>query len=96
MTDGEKVMAIAKIAYRSKEVNEEIWRLFKKYVDKNNMFVGFVTGCGCPNDISHRWRDLIEDFLQYPNKYDNDDSKISDSNDVIVDTPKKSSKINKK
>ena len=96
MTDGEKVMAIAKIAYRSKEVNEEIWRLFKKYVDKNNMFVTFVTGCGCPNDISHRWRDLIEDFLQYPNKYDNDDSKISDSNDVIVYTHKKSSKINKK
>ena len=96
MTDGERVMAIAKIAYRSKEVNEEIWRLFKKYVDTRNMYVGFVTGCGCPNDISHRWRELIEDYLSNPHKYDNNDGKISDTNDVVVDSSKKSSKVIKK
>jgi hypothetical protein len=38
-------MVIAKIAYRSSEVNNEIWRLFKKHVDKNNLYANYITGC---------------------------------------------------
>ena len=89
-------MQIAKIAYRGNEVNQEIWRLFKKHVDKNGLYANYITGCGCPNDISHRWHELIDDCLKNPDKYNVDDSKISDINDDIVDNSKKSSKVIKK
>lgn len=92
MTDGERIMAIAKIAYRSNEVNQEIWRLFKKYVDKNGLYMNYVTGCGCPNDISHRWRELIDHCLNNPEQYNQDDSP-----DIVAESiPNKKSTIIKK